>query len=201
MRETSASTVETETIEMDRGIGHANAMLAQIRALLAAAMDGGEFAPCDVTRLTRAIYVHTTAHSSAGPSSDAAPCWMARPRARLPARPPTHPAGIGHARSGRCRHQASSSRKPPPATRPLGSRRAASGSPNGTRRTRQSRRGAPCGRRSSWAGVCGSVTDAPASQREHASREQGPCSGRRCALKDSTGPRRRAALPGVGTAA
>lgn len=36
---------------------HANAMLGQIRSLLADAVDCGELAPCDVTRLAEAIYV------------------------------------------------------------------------------------------------------------------------------------------------
>ena len=38
-------------------LGHANAMLEQIRALLAAAVDSGELAPCDLTQLARSVYI------------------------------------------------------------------------------------------------------------------------------------------------
>ena len=38
-------------------LGHANAMLEQIRDLLTEAVDGGELVSCDTTRLARAVYV------------------------------------------------------------------------------------------------------------------------------------------------
>jgi AcrR family transcriptional regulator len=52
--------LQLELVDPDfhkHAIGHANEMLGQIRALLAAAIESGELASCDITRLTRAIYV------------------------------------------------------------------------------------------------------------------------------------------------
>lgn len=52
--------VQLELVDPDfhcHTLRHANALLAQVRSLLAAAVDRGELAACDLSRLARAVFV------------------------------------------------------------------------------------------------------------------------------------------------